>query len=242
MPLVKLELDMSAPGKPISIHPTLVWDEKTVVLVDTGMPGPTHKLREQFEKAGVPLERLNQIVLTHQDIDHIGGLPELLHEAKTAVEVRAHPADKPYIDGVKPLIKLNAERLSAFMQGLSAEERLRFERAFSPSARPNVTRILEDGDQLNVDGGLTVIHTPGHTPGHICLYHRRSKTLIAGDAMIVNGGRLLGPNPAVTPDMNSALRSLRKLASFDIQSVICYHGGWYRENANERIAELASEA
>jgi glyoxylase-like metal-dependent hydrolase (beta-lactamase superfamily II) len=88
-------------------------------------------------------------------------------------------------------------------------------------------------------GGITVINTPGHTPGHISLYHKPSKTLIAGDAMIVADGRLLGPNPQYTLDMKTAIESLKKLMQYDIETVICYHGGLYKDNANRRIAELA---
>ena len=46
-----------------------------------------------------------------------------------------------------------------------------------------VDRIVEDGEELPFCGGITVIHTPGHTPGHICLYIGQNKTLIAGDAL-----------------------------------------------------------
>jgi glyoxylase-like metal-dependent hydrolase (beta-lactamase superfamily II) len=57
--------------------------------------------------------------------------------------------------------------------------------------------------------------------------------------MIVADGRLLGPDPQYTLDMNSAMKSLKKLTHYDIETVICYHGGLYKGNANRRIAELA---
>jgi glyoxylase-like metal-dependent hydrolase (beta-lactamase superfamily II) len=88
-------------------------------------------------------------------------------------------------------------------------------------------------------GGLQVIFTPGHAPGHICLYLKESKTLIAGDAMICSEGNLRGPVQQTTLDMDEALQSLNKLASFEIEQVICYHGGLYQGNVNERIAEIA---
>jgi len=240
MPLRKLELTKSVMGNTSTFHPALIYDDNAAALADTGLPGTFGQLREQVELAGVPLDRLSQVILTHQDIDHIGGLPELAHGREKPLEVRAHAADKPYIDGTKPLIKLNAQRLAALTQGLTDGELARFERMFSPATAPNVNRTLADGDTLDVDGGVVVIHTPGHTPGHVSLYHRRTKTLIAGDAMVVSEGRLMGPAPAMTPDMDSALRSLGKLAAFDIERVLCYHGGWFEGNANDRIAELAS--
>jgi glyoxylase-like metal-dependent hydrolase (beta-lactamase superfamily II) len=68
---------------------------------------------------------------------------------------------------------------------------------------------------------------------------KQAKVLIAGDALNIEEGRLIGPRPQFTADMDSALRSLKKLARYDIESVICYHGGLYSGDANQRIAGLA---
>jgi glyoxylase-like metal-dependent hydrolase (beta-lactamase superfamily II) len=87
-------------------------------------------------------------------------------------------------------------------------------------------------------GGIRVIHTPGHTVGHVCLYHEQSRTLIAVDALNVDGGVLRPSSPAMSYDALQALASLRALATVDIGSVVCYHGGLYRDEPNERIAGL----
>lgn len=84
-----------------------------------------------------------------------------------------------------------------------------------------------------------MIHTPGHSPGHLSLYHHDSRTLIAADALTVQDGELQGPTPSATPDMELALSSLNKFSEYEIDTVICYHGGRYRGDANRRIAELA---
>lgn len=84
---------------------------------------------------------------------------------------------------------------------------------------------------------MEVIHTPGHTPGHLCLYFPNEKVLLAGDALRVVDGQLEGPGPQVTPDMPTALRSLEKLPS-DVQWILCYHGGLFGPNAGSRLAEL----
>jgi len=87
-------------------------------------------------------------------------------------------------------------------------------------------------------GGLTVIHTPGHTPGHVSLYHQASKTLIAGDALVIHNGELQPSSPYSTVNMVQALQSLEKFTPFDIETVICYHGGLMRGDINKKIAEL----
>ncbi|WP_317618381.1 MBL fold metallo-hydrolase [Paenibacillus sp. PL91] len=116
--------------------------------------------------------------------------------------------------------------------------RIQFENIFVRPSKPNVTRLLADGETLPIGGGLTVIHTPGHTPGHISLYHQASKTLIAGDALVIQNGELQGSSPYSTVNMEQALRSLEKFKPFDIEAVICYHGGLLRGNINKRIADL----
>ena len=109
----------------------------------------------------------------------------------------------------------------------------------APPAPAAVDRTLADGEELPHAGGIVVIYTPGHSPGHLCLYHKRSRSLITGDALNVSEGLLAGPNPVHTPDVATALASLKQLAAYDIETVICYHGGVYRGDANRRIAELA---
>jgi hypothetical protein len=61
-----------------------------------------------------------------------------------------------------------------------------------------------------------------------------------GDALVAADGELLGPNPQATYDMDMALKSLKKLTQYDIETVVCYHGGVYKNNANKRLAELAN--
>lgn len=70
---------------------------------------------------------------------------------------------------------------------------------------------------------------------------KRSETLIAADALTVAQGELAWPNPAVDFDRTLAGTSLTKLARYEIERVITYHGGLYQSPANERIAELSRE-
>jgi glyoxylase-like metal-dependent hydrolase (beta-lactamase superfamily II) len=103
-----------------------------------------------------------------------------------------------------------------------------------------VNRVIADGEELPYGGGVTVIRTPGHTLGHICLYHAKSKTLVSGDALNLVDGQLTGPNPLHTHDLPRAVESLKKLAEYDIERVICYHGGVLDGEANVHIARLWS--
>jgi glyoxylase-like metal-dependent hydrolase (beta-lactamase superfamily II) len=234
-----LELSMNVMGNVSTIYPTLLWDENEAVLVDTGTPGQLPAIREAFEKAGVPFNKLSKVILTHQDFDHIGSLPELLKEFEGPIEVLAHKEDKPYIEGDIPFIKMNKEMMLKRIEALPTEQREQFLSLLNTPITSKVDTIIEDGQVLPYCGGITVIFTPGHTPGHISLYHHDSKTLITGDAIVADNGKLVGPNPNATPDMDQAYESLKKFTSYDIETVICYHGGVCTDNVKKQLAVLA---
>jgi glyoxylase-like metal-dependent hydrolase (beta-lactamase superfamily II) len=225
-----------------TLCPSLLVDENGWVLVDTGLPGNAPALLELAKQAGVGELPLRSILLTHQDIDHVGGLPAFLAAEGDTPSVYAHADDEGAINGTQPMIKVSQERMAGLMQQMTETTRSEFERTFLHPSRPNVTDRLVDGETLPIAGGVTVIHTPGHTPGHVSLYHKPSKTLIAGDAMMVVNGELTGPNPPFTPDYPKAIQSLGKLAALDIDTVICYHGGMLTGDIPARIAALANNA
>ncbi|AFM43343.1 Zn-dependent hydrolase, glyoxylase [Desulfosporosinus acidiphilus SJ4] len=234
-----LELTVNLMGRQTTIYPTLFWDEKSVILVDAGFPGLEQQIRAVIEKAGVPYARLNKVIITHQDIDHIGSLPEILVKSQQKIEVLAHKAEKPYIQGDKPLIKAETAKNSKTFETLPEEQRKRLQAVFANPPKANVDRTIDDGEEIADCGGIIVIFTPGHTPGHICLYHKSSKTLVTGDALTANDGELTGPNPSATYDLDEARKSVKKLAQYDIQTVICYHGGVIKEDVQNRIRQIA---
>ena len=232
-----IELPVKVIGNESIIYPTLIWDKDTVILVDAGMAGSLSEIKNAIGNIGVPFERLNKIIVTHQDIDHIGGIKSILNELNE-VKVLAHEEDKPYIQGEKKLVRIN----SNFMERINAlpeeEQKKVLDMLENISVPVDIT--LEDGEELADCGGIIVIHTPGHTPGHICLYHKVSKTLIVGDAMNIIDGQLIGPNKLLLTeeDAKTAINSLKKFEKYDVENVIAYHGGLLNNNPNQRIKEF----
>lgn len=119
-----LEVPMNLMGRESTIYPTLIWDDETVILVDAGVKNSLPGIKEAMEKAGVPFERLNKIVVTHQDIDHIGGIRSILKELPQ-IEVLAHEQELPYIQGEKDLVRLNSSFMDR-INSLPEEEREKF--------------------------------------------------------------------------------------------------------------------
>ena len=223
------------------IHPTLVWDANTVMLVDAGFPGQFEELRAAMEKAGVAFNRLKLVVMTHHDIGHIGNLAALRQAGGGNIRVLAHEAEKPYIQGERPPLKFTPERMAqinARLDALPEAERQAIKAKFENLGTP-VDSLVSDGQELPCCGGIFIIHTPGHTPGHICLYLQKYRTLVAGDALNVVEGQLQGPNVQNSHDLKAALASLEKFTRYDIETVICYHGGVFSHGVNARLAALA---
>ena len=238
-----LEIQANLMTGPGFVNPTLIWDNEDAVLVDAGFPRQVQQFREAFTIAGVPFARLSRIIITHSDTDHIGGLASLLLESPRHISILAHENEKPYIEADLPPIRLKA--MENQVKTLPEERRQQMQdlceslKANYTKLKANVDATLEDGEELPFCGGITVIFTPGHTPGHISLYHKPSKTLIAGDALNVEGGILVHAPGFTCLDLAEYNKSLKKLTAFDVTAVICYHGGLFNDNANKRIAELA---
>ncbi|MFF2093424.1 MBL fold metallo-hydrolase [Paenibacillus sp. NPDC058174] len=236
-----LEIHVTSPRGPMVLNPTLIYDENSAILVDAGMPGQSQLIVDAMDKAGITPSQLKAIIVTHQDLDHTGGVLEIIHAADKPVPVYAHELDQPYIEGKLPLVKSNPERMAKLLSHLPEEELDKALEIFRNQPKIPVDQLLEDGQVLPDFGGIQVVFTPGHTPGHISLYLQQSKTLIAADAMVSSEGRLHGPAEQNTPDMGTAIRSLSKFLALDIENVICYHGGLSQDNVREQILRLTQE-
>jgi len=101
---------------------------------------------------------------------------------------------------------------------------------------PRPIKAVGDNDEVF---GLRVIATPGHTPGHVCVFDPVGSLLILGDAMNNSGNKLGGPNPQYTADMAQAHQSVKKLAKLTFQRAVFGHGEPIDKGASLAIAKLA---
>jgi glyoxylase-like metal-dependent hydrolase (beta-lactamase superfamily II) len=102
---------------------------------------------------------------------------------------------------------------------------------------------MVDGQELREEG-FTVIHTPGHTPGHISLLHKEKRFLIMGDALANWNNTLGGPAVLFTPDPFNAQRSIWKLAkkyAKEIDTIVFGHGPPIMSGGGDRIKAHAAE-
>ena len=210
----------------------LLVSDKGLTLVDSGQAGDTDQIAAQIKEAGYALSDLGRILLTHAHGDHTGNVLELVR--RSGAKVLAHRLEAPYVE--------RTESLPAASQGLRVlnwlGDRLLFR--LSPC---KVDVRLGDGDVIEGSGGFRVVHTPGHTPGSICLYQPVMRCLITGDALF-NANPVTGkpglrlPIRMFTGDNSQALASVRKLSLLDVEVLCCGHGEPITANAGEQIKTL----
>lgn len=98
-----------------------------------------------------------------------------------------------------------------------------------------VDQVVEDGDIISLDGiDLEVVHTPGHNPGHICLYMGKERIMFSGDHVLSDSTTSIQPPKG---DMAQYIDSLRKLLAYDIDVIFPAHGPPITE-PRRRLEEL----
>jgi glyoxylase-like metal-dependent hydrolase (beta-lactamase superfamily II) len=102
---------------------------------------------------------------------------------------------------------------------------------------PRAIKAVGDNDEVF---GLRVITTPGHTPGHVCVFDPAGSLLILGDAMTNRDSKLGGPSPQYTADMAQAHQSVKKLAKLTFERAVFGHGEPIDKGASQAIAKLAA--
>jgi glyoxylase-like metal-dependent hydrolase (beta-lactamase superfamily II) len=229
--LYVLPLGVERGGQISYFNTSLITDQAAgSSLVDTGLPGQLDTIIAALGEDGFTLADLRRIIITHQDFDHIGSLHDLVQA--TGAPVLASGVEAPTIDG---------RELPRFARPETLAQRPDL-RAAAQGFRPTpIDEELQDGALLNLAGGVRVIMTPGHTPGHMSLYLERSRALIAGDALTASAGRLSGPNPQATQDMALATDSVRRMAELDVATIICYHGGLVSDDASGQLRRVLEE-
>jgi glyoxylase-like metal-dependent hydrolase (beta-lactamase superfamily II) len=197
----------------------IAQDEVTVI--DSGLPKRQDALLKAVAEAGRKREDVKHIALTHHHVDHTGSLAALI--AATDAKAYIHPLDAPIVRGEKEAPGPNKTIMAGRVLGPLMDR-------ISPKLQ-TIESLQEtnDGDELPAAGGMTAIHTPGHTAGHLAYLWRQSGgVLFAGDA----AGSVMGLGPPVgamggmfTEDTAAAKESFRKLATLEFEVACFGHGG-----------------
>jgi glyoxylase-like metal-dependent hydrolase (beta-lactamase superfamily II) len=219
---------------------TAIVDDDHLLLVDCGYPGFMERIERRLLEQGCTLKDLQYIVITHHDQDHVGGLREIADRFPD-VEVISSAEQVPYIVGEKKSLRLQEmEEIYKTLPETKKAESLETQKLIESIKTIKKASAVEPGYVIPIYGGVEIVDTAGHQPGHISVYVQEEKILISGDALVLTEGRLRA-NPTYTLDMPRAVKSARKLLDYDIRKVICYHGGVFEGDVRQALQEMIQE-
>jgi glyoxylase-like metal-dependent hydrolase (beta-lactamase superfamily II) len=205
----------------------LEGDDGELVLIDAGFPDHETAVFAALTALGRRPEELGHIVFTHAHPDHFGSAAAIVE--RTGARTWMHPVDAPIAESGGPfrLMKASPHLIQRILFRI-------FWRPDEPIAPVKIDQLIEDGETLPLAGGLKVIHTPGHSAGHVSLLWREDRLLIVGDV----GSNMAGvSDPLGFEDRELGRASQRKLASLTFQAAAFGHGGAIPRDAMSRVKQ-----
>jgi len=243
------QIRVPLPHNPLGhLNSYLIKSDGKNLLIDTGLDFPEayQSLCLGLSESNLKPKELTDIMLTHFHVDHIGLIPRLRKAAKyTRLSIHRVEAElskmmlKQFehykqnmitflkVSGVPPLIATNLEK---FHPAFFSQE------AYRELAREALP--IDEGQEISVGNyNFQVLWTPGHSPGHICLYEPSLKILFSGDHLLPTITPHVAQFIENTDPLGDYLHSLKKVEKLDVDVVLPAHEEIFK-NHRERIKQL----
>jgi glyoxylase-like metal-dependent hydrolase (beta-lactamase superfamily II) len=197
-------------------------DDEQVTLVDMGVKSSGRKIMAALASIGSGPSDVTRLLLTHCHPDHAGGAAYVARETGRPVDI--HADDAGYVrTGTQPDTDPSS-RLGGLLRALPQPK----------GAEVPVGEELVDGQVVPFAGGIRVVHTPGHSPGHASYLHEESGTLITGDA-IFNVLGMRWPPRMLCSNFTMTQQTAHRLAELEYSTAAFTHGPEIRERPREAI-------
>ena len=198
-----------------------------LALVDGGFPMDLPVIHLGLRALGASPRDIDLVIATHYHGDHTGTVAGLRRRYGTHAAI--HREDGAYASGQLP--QETTEVPFATLLFYTVLWPLFRYRHFQPD------RYLEEGEAIDLLGGLKVLHTPGHSPGSVCLYGAGRGLLFSGDLVRNERGVLEGPPPHYTPDEPAACSSLERVSTLEFEVLLPGHGEVILAGAGNRYRD-----
>lgn len=227
----RIELPLPFELESVNVH--LVKLADGYLLIDCGMdtPAAMAALEQGLSRLGIAWQAIRKILLTHMHPDHMGLATKILE--RSGAELLMHEAEARHLS----LVNRSGRRLpwlrEAFANaGVPEEVQASIDSHFA-AIRGNFhdltpDHLLHGAERIDTAlGAFEVLWTPGHSPGHVCLYHAEKKLLFSGDLILER----ITPNVAWFPERDTLaefLASLERLSDYSVDLILPSHDQPFR--------------
>jgi hydroxyacylglutathione hydrolase len=185
---------------------------KIPTVIDTGTGFYTRMVLEEIQKI-VPLNQIQQILLTHEHYDHVGGVQDIVQASDGTAKIFAHK-------DVVPKLKEGKSTFAEMLGGVM------------PKIKVDVP--LAGGEQLTCgDQSFEVLVTPGHSIGGLCFYSKKRQVLFSGDTIFADGG--FGRYDFPGGDFKTLLNSIEQLTALEVKNLYPGHGSIVEQHGGEHV-------
>ena len=201
------------PGKDYDSNVFIV-NGKVPTMIDTGTGFYSKEIIETVQKF-LNITRIQQILLTHEHYDHVGGVNDIAKVTKGNAKILAHESI---------VLKLRDGK-SAFAEMLGG---------MMPKIEVDIP--LKDNQQITIgDERVNVLATPGHSIGSVCFYAEEDRVLFSGDTVFAFGG--FGRYDFPGGNFSFLKRSIERLAKLDVKCLYPGHGPIIETNGTDHVLQ-----
>ena len=219
------------------VHAFLLDDGASLTIIDTLYDTDARLVLDQIRSIGRRVTDLEHIVLTHGHRSHLGGMATL--KRLSDATIYSHEWEADIIAGertAQPVTPIPMRPVLVYWRVYHLQLGAALGRGKHPPCP--VDRTLQDGDRV---GPVQVLHTPGHTPGHLAFWWPERRALFAGDA-IATYPAFTGGWPAFNLNERQHWASLARMAELDAQVLAVGHGEPITAGAAARVRSLVVSA